>query len=112
MGTVGLARKADFTAHINLRGAPTLVNGQTINALWEAASVGHVQTYIAEQEWKQPVYEVKFPAAVLNAPYNLKEGVNVYKRGKTDKGAVRRLFPEESDGEIVQVSCLVVLAPR
>jgi hypothetical protein len=49
---------------------------------------------------------------VLSAPYNLKEGANVFKRGKADKGAVRRLFPEESDGEIVQVSCLVVLVPK
>ncbi|HLV80732.1 MAG TPA: hypothetical protein VKT32_10635 [Chthonomonadaceae bacterium] len=106
-----MARQADFTAHIGLRGTPTLLNGQTLNALWEPAQLGRAQMFLAQELWGKPYFEVKFPATVLAAPYSLQAGNNVTWIARGSLGVIRQVIPEESDGEVVQVTCLVEFIP-
>jgi hypothetical protein len=110
MGAEGLRRQSNFTNHINSRGTDTTVNGQTIKALWQDAQIARVQLFLNENQWGTASFEVRFPAAVLAAPYSLKNGMEVTRQGLSWRGVVREMTPEESDGVIIQVNALVILA--
>lgn len=112
MGDVGLQRQANFTAHITSRGEDTLVNGHSIPALWQQADVGRVQLYLKEHEWGVPSFELRLPAAALDAPYAIANGCPVVRENLGWTAVVRNCIPEVNDGEVIQVNALVVLTQR
>lgn len=112
MGAIGDRRQASFTRHINSRGTDTTVNGSTIKALWQDAGFNRIQTFLDQSEWATSSFEVRFPSAVLSAPYSLANGMEITRQGSDWRCVARNITLEESDGTIVQVNCLAVLATQ
>jgi hypothetical protein len=108
MPDIGARRRDSFTNHINLRGSPTTVNGHTINALWQDAQAQRVQLFLDENLWHIPSFEVRFPAAVLDAPYSLKNGMEMTRTLTNWRAVVRNITVEESNGSIISVNALAV----
>lgn len=108
------ARYAQMVSHhLNKKGLDTYVNGKgPIDGVWYNAEPVRVQTYVQEEEWKQSVWDVVFPVAVLSSPYNLADGSRVYRVDLNQYGVVRRVDPEGPGGDGAGVIALVVLTQR
>lgn len=108
MTSIGQRRQDDFTRHIANRGSATTVNGHSINALWQDAQAQRVQLFLDENQWHNPSFEVRFPAAVLQPPYSITNGMEVMRTILGWRTVVRNVTAEESGGVVISVNALCV----
>ncbi len=71
---LGMALSRAANATVEAYGTPTLVNGETVPAIWSRAQPGRVQMFLNDTTWAQPGWEVKLAPSALEAPVSLSLG--------------------------------------
>ncbi len=90
-------------------GDVTFVNGEETKARWATAQLGRIQTFLEQNEWGKPSYEVEFTSDVLEDPFLLANGSAILWQKHGWTGVVRKVDTDGNNEQTYSVVALVVL---